>query len=63
VIECCLNNVDRETRDRLAARDDAREAACLDRCGRCYAGPFLVVDGTVATGESHAAILDALDGA
>ena len=62
MIEYCLRNVDREARDRLAARDDVREAPCLDRCGRCYAGPFLVVDRAVATGESHAAVLDALDG-
>ncbi|WP_135820451.1 DUF1450 domain-containing protein [Halostella litorea] len=61
MIEYCLTNVDGAARDRLAARDDTREAACLDRCGRCYAGPFLVVDGRVVTGESHAAVLDRVD--
>jgi uncharacterized protein YuzB (UPF0349 family) len=57
VIEYCLSNVDEETRRLLAARDDTREATCLDHCGRCYREPFLVVDGTVETGPSHEATL------
>ena len=41
--------------------DDVREATCLDHCGRCYREAFLVVDGTVRTGPSHAAVLRDLD--
>lgn len=58
VIEYCLSNVDAETRRLLAGTADAREATCLEHCGRCYEGPFLVVDGRVETGPSHEAIVD-----
>ncbi|NHN48228.1 DUF1450 domain-containing protein [Halostella sp. JP-L12] len=61
MIEYCLSNVDAETRRRLAAREDSREAACLEQCGRCHREAFLVVDGTVRSGPSHAAVLDDLD--
>ncbi|WP_121821736.1 DUF1450 domain-containing protein [Halostella salina] len=61
MIEYCLRNVDGAARERLRRRDDTRERVCLDRCGRCYAGPFLVVDGRVETAESHRALLDAVD--
>ena len=61
MIEYCPSNVDGETRRRVAAREDSREATCLDHCGRCHREAFLVVDGTVRTGSSHAAILDDLD--
>ncbi len=60
-IEFCLGNVDPATRRRLRSRPDAREATCLEHCGRCAAGPFLVVDGTVRAGGSHEAVLDGAD--
>ena len=57
-IEFCLGNVDPETRRRLRSLPDAREATCLEHCGHCDAGPFLVVDGSVSVGGSHGAVLD-----
>jgi len=60
VIEYCLRNADGAARERLRSRDDTRERACLDRCGRCYEAPLLVVDGSVVIGESHRALLDAV---
>jgi uncharacterized protein YuzB (UPF0349 family) len=60
VIEYCLRNVDGGVRDRLAAVEtDAEvvERRCLQRCGECYRGPFLVVDGALETADSHAALL------
>lgn len=61
-IEYCLNNVDADARRRLGDRgtDEVVETRCLQRCGDCYRGPFLVVDGELATGDSHAGILSAL---
>lgn len=57
--ECCVSNVDAEARALLAESDvDVAESYCLDRCGQCYEGPFLVVDGTVVQGESYEAVLD-----
>lgn len=61
VVEYCLGNVDPAIRRRLRSRPDAREAACLEHCGRCDAGPFLVVDGTVRTAGNHGTILDGAD--
>ncbi|MEF8853834.1 MAG: DUF1450 domain-containing protein [Haloarculaceae archaeon] len=71
-IEYCLRNVDGTTRKRLlaagagtdadAAADESAtvvEQRCLQRCGECYREDFLVVDGAVETGASHAALLSA----
>lgn len=56
--ECCVSNVDAEARALLTESDvDAVESYCLDRCGECYEGPFLVVDGTVVRGKSYEAVL------
>jgi uncharacterized protein YuzB (UPF0349 family) len=53
-----VNNVDPETRERLAnAPVEDRGAPCLERCGACRRTPFLVVDGSLRDGESHAALL------
>lgn len=60
-IEYCLGNVDPDARRRLRSRSDAREATCLDHCGRCHAGPFIVVDDDVVEGPTHEAILHATD--
>jgi|GEM_PF-3340360 len=35
------------------------ERRCLQRCGDCYRGDFLVVDGTLETADSHATLLAA----
>jgi len=64
-IECCLQNADPATRERLRRID--REAGgvrtalspCLQRCGDCRLGPFLVVDGELGRGR-HGALLDGL---
>jgi len=56
-----VNNVGSETRDRLSnAPVEDRGAPCLERCGTCRKTPFLVVDGDLQVGESHAALLAAL---
>jgi uncharacterized protein YuzB (UPF0349 family) len=61
VVEYCVNNVDAETRKRLAdAPVECRGAPCLERCGTCRTTAYLVVDGEVWTGESHAALVSAL---
>jgi len=61
VVEYCVNNVDSETRERLANTSvEDRGAPCLERCGTCRKTPFLVVDGDLQVGESHAALLAAL---
>lgn len=63
LLECCLSNVSSDARVALNDADyEVREAFCLDRCGRCYDDPFLVIDGKVRTGESHRDLLRALDG-
>ena len=36
------------------------EDFCLQRCGQCYAGPFLVIDGKEVTGESHQVLIEQL---
>jgi uncharacterized protein YuzB (UPF0349 family) len=65
VIEFCEANVDQCARERLRALDGdgVRVVAkpCCQRCGACYDGPFLVVDGTPAYGP-HGALLDDIDG-
>jgi len=61
VLEYCLANVDAGVRDRLRSRADASERGCLERCGRCHDGPFLVVDGGVRDGPTHEAILAAVE--
>lgn len=60
--ECCVNNVDVSTLDRLGDADvEVTRQHCLQRCGVCREGPFLVVDGAPTRGDSHEAILTALD--
>ncbi len=58
-ISYCLNNVDARTRQALrTCALSTVEDMCLQRCGECYAGPFLVSDGQSVTGATHAAILE-----
>lgn len=58
-IEYCLNNVDAATRGLLRDADCAVERRCLQRCGDCYRTDFFVVDGELADGGSHGALLAA----
>lgn len=61
VIEACVSNV--ESTDKHALSEvgvTTRVYPCLERCGRCYRAPFLVVDGELRTGESHADLLDTI---
>lgn len=63
VVEYCANNVARETGARITAlRCETRRLPCLERCGTCRTTPFLVVDGTVRTGESHARLCGRVGG-
>lgn len=58
IVEYCVNNVDDETRALLLnAGLLAGESSCLQRCGSCYAGPFLVVDGEMIEGATHRELL------
>ena len=60
-ISYCLNNVDAETRGKLLRCGfPVIEDCCLQRCGRCYDGPFLLVDEELMSGPTHAALFDAL---
>lgn len=61
LISYCVNNVDDAARALLRAHAcEAAEEHCLQRCGACYEGPFLLLDGQFFSGPSHRAILDAL---
>ena len=58
IVEYCLNNVDDETRAALLrAGPWVVESSCLQRCGLCYDGPFLLADGEEFDGMSHAELL------
>lgn len=63
VVEYCVANVAGEARARVEALScETRDYPCLERCGTCHGTPFLVVDGTVERGESHAALCGRLGG-
>lgn len=58
VIEVCLSNIDTNERANLYENgEDVIVQPCLEQCGICYAGSFLVVDGRLETGANHSAIL------
>ena len=62
VINYCLKNI-ASPQVRAMLRSSGFcvvEDFCLQRCGQCYAGPFLVADGQEVTGESHQAIINQL---
>lgn len=51
-VEYCISNVDPDRRVRIEASDaTVRAASCLQRCGRCYERPFLVLDGEFVAGD------------
>lgn len=64
-VEYCIGNVQATARDRLRDLDCHTVAKpCLQRCGRCFEGPILVVDGEARSADSHAGLLSDLgDGA
>ncbi len=60
-ISYCLSNVDGKMRKKLRHSNySVIEDVCLQRCGHCYDGPFLVVGERLITGASHEEILDGL---
>lgn len=47
-VECCADGLTTELRSELAdANVRVDEQYCLQRCGLCYHGAFVVVDGSV----------------
>jgi uncharacterized protein YuzB (UPF0349 family) len=62
VINYCLKNV-ATPQIRAMLRNSGYQVVedfCLQRCGQCFAGPFVVIDGAEVVGDSHQAIIDAL---
>jgi uncharacterized protein YuzB (UPF0349 family) len=58
VISYCLSNVDGETRKLLRqCEHEVIEDVCLQRCGHCFEGPFLLLGERLVTGVSHEEIL------
>lgn len=55
LVEYCIDNVSDDVRATLP--DVCAARPCLWRCGLCYEGPILAVDGELRDGESHEAIL------
>lgn len=59
VVSYCLSNVDAETRALLRQSGlQVFEDHCLQRCGDCLLGPFLLLGETMVQGETHEAILE-----
>ncbi len=51
-IECCTNNLEVETWERIVASPvDIDQQHCLQRCGLCHVESFLVHDGDVIRGD------------
>jgi uncharacterized protein YuzB (UPF0349 family) len=62
-VEYCIGNVDPSARSQLRDLDCRTiEKPCLQRCGRCFEGPLVVVDGDPRFGESHADLLADIEG-
>jgi uncharacterized protein YuzB (UPF0349 family) len=59
LVEYCIDNVTPAVRENLPSVCEPRP--CLWRCGLCYAGAIMAVDGELRAGPSHEAILDELD--
>lgn len=57
-VECCLSNATEAFAQDVDALDvDLRTYRCLEQCGHCFNGPFMVVDGTLHRGESQEALI------
>ncbi|MFB6227204.1 MAG: hypothetical protein ABEH88_01245 [Halobacteriales archaeon] len=62
-VEYCIGNVDPDARSELRDLDcQTIEKPCLQRCGRCFEGALLVVDGNPRFGESHTDLLGDIEG-
>ena len=62
-VECCLRNVTPACRAAARRRDiDLSVAPCKERCDACRAGPFVLVDGDLRTGDEFGALLDSVGG-
>jgi uncharacterized protein YuzB (UPF0349 family) len=62
-VEYCVANVDPQARERVENLDaETRALPCLERCGTCRETAFLVADGAVETGPSHARLCARLGG-
>lgn len=58
LVEYCMANVSASTLERLQRSDcSTRATMCLDHCGECCSGAFLVVDGEFREGASHRSLL------
>lgn len=55
LIEYCVTNVPPEVRESLPL--EAEASPCLMRCGQCYEGAMLAIDGDLCCGEDHETIL------
>lgn len=63
LIECCLQNADASGLGAWrASACNVRVAPCLQRCGDCRRGSFVVVEGELTTGENHDALRSRIDG-
>ncbi|GAA0675760.1 hypothetical protein ACFQDG_06470 [Natronoarchaeum mannanilyticum] len=61
-VECCLRNVTPECRTAARRRGiELSVAPCRERCDACRAGPFVLVDGDLRTGETFGSLLDDLE--
>lgn len=61
-ISYCLSNVSQETRRRLKCSGRVViEDVCLQRCGHCFGGPFLLVGERLVSGASHEEMLQSID--
>lgn len=61
-IECCIDNVGFDDRRTIEASNESVDIRyCLQRCGRCYREPFVVVDGDVVTGADYSTILETIE--
>lgn len=59
LIEYCLGNV--TEKERQVLRDSSiptRECRCLDHCGDCFEGGFVVKDGEMCTGDDYESVMD-----
>lgn len=53
-IEFCTRNVDMDRYQQLLDLDvDVRQQHCLNRCGRCRRGQFLIINGSVFEAAYH----------
>lgn len=58
-IECCTNNLTMDSWETLRKSEiEFDQQYCLQRCGVCHDGPFVVIDGEMISGASYDEIID-----